>query len=137
MTDTPSSPAHKMKFLHLGIACDDMSLCSDFITSTMDVVNESETVFDENQNASVRLFTLRSGVQLELISGPVVANIVTKGMTYYHTCYGVTNIENAVSFLKRKYKVTVMSEIKPGKIFNGRRVVFLYTPIGIIELLED
>lgn len=103
----------------------------------MPVVSESETIFDENQNASICLLALREGVTLELISGSVVASMVKKGITYYHTCYSVQNIEKTVSFLKRKHTITVISEIKPGKIFNGRRVVFLYTPIGIVELLED
>ena len=137
MTNISNLLPQKIKFLHIGIACDDIPLCKDFIKSVMDVVGESETVFDKNQDASVCLLTLQGGVELELISGPVVANILKKGMTYYHTCYGVANIEETMSFLKRKYKATVISEIKPGKLFNGRRVVFLYTPIGIIELLED
>ncbi|KKT29388.1 MAG: Lactoylglutathione lyase [Candidatus Giovannonibacteria bacterium GW2011_GWB1_46_20] len=127
----------KIKFLHLGIACDDIAACKDFIKSAMEVVNESETVFDENQNASVCVLTLSSGAQLELITGPIVANFIKKGITYYHTCYGVQNIETAVAFLKREHKASVISEIKPGKLFNGRRAVFLYAPIGIIELLED
>lgn len=127
----------KLKFLHLGIACGDIAPRKDFIKSAMDVVSESETIFDENQNASVCVLTLQGGVQLELISGPMVANLVKKGITYYHTCYGVPDIEKAISFLKRKHEAAVVSEIKPGKLFNGRRAVFLYTPIGIIELLED
>jgi len=127
----------KLAFLHLGIACDDMAACQNFIKGTMNVIAESETIFDENQNASVCLFTLSGGVQLELITGPVVTNLVKNGTTYYHTCYGVPDIEQAIFFLKKEHKASVISEIKPGKLFNGRRVVFLYTPIGIIELLED
>jgi len=127
----------KFKFLHIGIACDNVLLGKNFIKSAMEVVSESETIFDENQNASLCLLTLRGGVQLELISGPVVASMVKNGITYYHTCYSVPDIEKAVSFLKREHKATVISEIKPGKLFNGRRAVFLYTPIGILELLEN
>ena len=127
----------KLSFLHLGIACDDMVACKNFIRSTMDVVNESETIFYENQNASVCVLTLSGGVQLELITGSVVANLVKKGTTYYHTCYSVPDIEEAISFLKREHNASLISGIKPGKLFNGRRVVFLYTPIGIVELLED
>lgn len=132
-----NSDIQKFKFLHIGIACEDILLCKNFIKSAMDVVSESETIFDENQNAFLCLLTLRGGVELELISGPVVANIVKKGVTYYHTCYGVPNIEKAIAVLKSEHKATVISEIKPGKLFNGRRAVFLYTPIGIIELLEN
>ena len=40
-------------------------------------------------------------------------------------------------FLKKGGAVTVISKIKPGKLFNGCRAVFLYTPIGIVELLEN
>lgn len=127
----------KLKFLHLGIACRDIAPCKDFIKSVMDVVSESKTVFDENQNASVCVLTLQGGIQLELVSGPIVANLVKKGITYYHTCYGVPDIKKAVSFLKREHKAAVISEIKPGKLFNGRRAVFLYTQIGVIELLEN
>ena|SRR3989344_5330698 len=127
----------KLSFRHLGIACDDIATCKGFIKSTMKVVNESKTIFDENQNASLCTLTLASGVQLELITGPVVANLVKKGMTYYHTCYGVPDIEKAISFLRKKHKAVVISEIKPSKLFNNRRVAFLYAPIGVLELLED
>lgn len=127
----------KIMFLHIGIACDNILSCKSFIKRAMNVVSESETVFDENQNASMCLLTLHGGVTLELISGPVVAGLVKKGVTYYHTCYAVLDLEKAVSFLKREHNATVISEVKPGKIFNGRRVVFLYTPIGIVELLEN
>lgn len=137
MAANPNTLICKLTFLHVGVACEDITLCKDLIQRTMDVETVSKTVFDERQNASVCLLTLRGGVTLELISGPVVANILKKGMTYYHTCYGVADLEKAISFLKTEYNATVISEIKPGKIFNGRRVVFLYTPIGIIELLEE
>ena len=126
-----------IKFLHLGIACTDIGLCKKFIKSVMNVVDESETIFDENQNASMCLLTLRGGIELELISGPIVAGIIKKGMTYYHTCYGVPDIEKAIAFFKKTGQVTTISEIKPGKLFNGRRAVFLYTPIGLVELLEN
>ena len=83
------------------------------------------------------LLTLRGGLKLELISGPMVADLVKKGMTYYHLCYGVPDIEKAMADFKKTGQVTTISEIKPGKLFNGRRAVFLYTPIGLVELLED
>ena len=131
-----------IKFHHIGIACADIGLCKNFIKSLTDVADESEIIFDENQNASLCLLTLRSGVRLELVSGPMVADLVKKGITYYHTCYSVPDIEKAISLLKKPLPggtggVTTISEIKPGKLFNGQRAVFLYTPIGIVELLEN
>ena len=126
-----------IKFRHLGIACHDIGLCKNFIKKVMVVVDESKIIFDEKQNASLCLLTLQGGVELELISGPVVADLVKKGITYYHTCYGAPDLEKAIALLKKTGEVIIVSEIKPGKLFNGRRAVFLYTPIGLVELLED
>ena len=131
------SSQKKFSFRHLGIACPDIEACKNFLKSVMNIREESEIIFDEKQNASLCLLTLSDGIKLELISGPMVANMVKKGITYYHTCYAVFDIDQALARLKKDHKVTVISEIKPGKLFNGQRTVFIYTPIGIIELLED
>ena len=124
-------------FRHLGIACSDITECKNFVKSILPVTAESEIIFDEKQNASLCLLTLDNGFNIELISGPMVANLVKKGVAYYHICYGVSNIDEALLRLKKGHKVTVISEIKPSQLFAGARVVFVYTPIGIIELLEE
>ena len=102
----------------------------------MKVIDETETIFDENQNAWLCMLTLDGGAKLELISGPIVENIIKKNITYYHTCYSVVDINKAIKKLKLESRALVISEPKPGKLFNGRLAAFLHTPLGIVELIE-
>lgn len=126
-----------LKFHHVGIACHNIEKCKEFIKKTMNVKKESATVFDEKQNAHICILTLEDGVRFELIMGEMVKDIVEKGMTYYHTCYSVGNINRTIQRFQEELQAIIVSKPKPARIFDGKLVAFLYTPLGIIELLED
>ncbi|MDP3734731.1 MAG: VOC family protein [Nanoarchaeota archaeon] len=126
-----------LKMHHIGIACKDIEQCKQFIKNSMVVTEETETIFDELQNAFICLLTLEDSSRLELVSGEIVKDIIKQGMSYYHTCYSVNDIQKAIKILQQECKAIVISEPKKAKIFNGRLAAFLYTPIGILELLED
>lgn len=122
---------------HLGIACKDIEQCKQFIKKIMIVREETGTIFDELQNAFICLLTLEDGSRLELISGEMVKDLVNQGISYYHTCYSVNDIQAVIKTLKEEHKAIIISEPKKAKIFNGRLAAFLYTPLGILELLEE
>ena len=126
----------KFTFHHIGIACEDIKKCRDFIKRFMDVKEESDVIFDENQKAEVCLLSLQDGTSLELISGEMVEGLVRKGTYLYHTTYTVENMKRCIRALKKQPGLVIISEPKPAKLFNGKLVAFFSTPIGIIELLE-
>jgi methylmalonyl-CoA/ethylmalonyl-CoA epimerase len=126
----------ELRFHHIGVACRDLSKTRAFIKATHDIVSDSGIVHDPKQCADLCLLTDRSGVRIELIHGEAVASLVKKGFTYYHCCYEVENVETALDFMKQHgcFPVT-----KPTKavLFDQRRVVFLMSPLGLVELVES
>lgn len=125
------------KFHHIGVACGNIEQTKQFIDSFMGVASESEIVFDELQNASLCMLRMSDGLQIELIAGEQVKSLLKKGISYYHTCYAVQDIEQAILYLQTKGNVFVISGAKPAILFNNQKVAFLKTPLGVIELLEE
>ena len=127
---------YNMEFHHIGIACDNIDKCKGFIKSVFQVKEESETVFDENQDVHACIISLDNNLTIELLSGKRVENIVRKGITYYHTCYTVKNLNAIIKRLEEEHNAKILSPPKEAILYGNKRTAFLHTPIGIIELLE-
>jgi methylmalonyl-CoA/ethylmalonyl-CoA epimerase len=125
-----------LKVHHIGIACQDMSATREFVRSTHEIVSDSGVVRDPLQKADVCLLGTAQGIHIELVSGEMVSNVLRKGMSYYHECCEVPGLEAAISELAAKGCV-VASGPAPAVLFGGRRVAFLVTPMGLLELLES
>lgn len=124
-----------MRIHHVGVACADIEAGVRELRAIYDVVEVSEIVFDEHQNASVCLIRTNNGLDIELVSGEPIRGLLQKEISYYHLCYEVAEIAREIARLKRQGAV-VVAEPKPARLFGGRRVAFLYTGVGLIELLE-
>jgi methylmalonyl-CoA/ethylmalonyl-CoA epimerase len=125
-----------MKFDHIGIACEDINTLLNKLKKFMNIINISDIIYDELQDANLCMITLEDHTSIELISGNMVSNIVNKRQYLYHTCYKVNNIEEMINNLVNEGAMQI-SEIKPAKLFNGKRVVFLMWDLGLIELVEE
>ena len=66
-----------------------------------------------------------------------VNNILEKnGVSPYHTCYVVKDIQEAISEL-RKQKYVMISKPAEAVAFKGSKVAFLFNKnVGLIELVE-
>ena len=126
----------KMKFHHIGIACKDMNESIRQIQEIYQVLSVSDIVFDQDQKANLCFLKTGNGIDIELIAGDQVKGILEKGIEYYHVCYEVSNIRENIDSLSKK-GAFVVSEPKPAKLFDKRKVAFLYTGTGLIELLEE
>lgn len=121
-----------MKFHHLGIATKNIDATLEWIQNTYNVLDTSEKIYDPNQDAYL-LMIKTEDINIELVSGKVVEKFISKNITYYHVCYEVIDIEKAIKEFKKSF---VISKPKEAILFNNRKVAFLLTPIGIVELLE-
>ena len=72
-----------MKFDHIGIATNDISVTIEKISKLMKVEDISEIVYDELQEASLCMLTLEGNFKIELIQGKVVENILKKRQYLY------------------------------------------------------
>src|ERR1700735_3656461 len=124
-----------MKFHHVGIACKNIDEEIANISKIHQVIEQSQKVFDEEQNAELVLLTLADGTKLELISGKQVETFLKKNITYYHLCFEVPDIRMEVDRLIGDHAI-LLSPPKPAILFDNREVAFLTVSYGIIELLS-
>ena len=123
-----------MDFHHVGIACKSIKDTLEYVQKHFNVKSVSEEIFDEKQNATLCMIEMQDGYRIELITGEVVKGYLKRRQNLYHTCYEVDSIEETLEELKGD--CVALSAPKEAILFGGKRVVFLMSPIGLIELLE-
>ncbi len=124
-----------MKLHHLGIACADIKETLAMIKKMFPVTGQTAIIHDPEQNADLCLVSVLESPPLELISGPVVDTLVKKGVLLYHTCWAVDDLEAVIArFCETGCRL--ISGPKKAVLFDDRRVAFLITPTGFMELLE-
>lgn len=77
---------------------------------------------------------------LELVAplgpGSQVERVLAKGLSLYHVCYEVPNVEQAIVQL-RKARCLLVSGPTPAVAYDGRPIAWLYTPNRqLTELVE-
>lgn len=127
------------KFHHIGVAVKD-------IDATASVYerggyHRSAAVFDPIQNVNICWLTKEDTPTVELLApvnekSPVNKTLEKVGVSPYHCCYEVDNIEEAVTKLKEQ-KYIMVSKPAEAVAFCGSRVCFLFNKnVGLIELVE-
>jgi len=125
-----------MIFHHIGVACKNIEQSISIIDKIFQIEEISNMVYDEKQKANLCMIKTKNNINIELISGDIVENLLKKGINYYHTCYMVKNIEEKIKELQNSNCVLI-SNPKEAILFENKKVAFLYTPFGMIELLEE
>lgn len=130
----------EFKFHHIGVAVND-------IEATASVYEQggyhrSASIFDPVQNVNICWLTREGFPIVELLapvneSSPVNKTLEKNGVTPYHICWIVPNIEEAALKL-RKQRYVMVSKPAEAVAFKGSRVVFFYNKnAGLIELVEE
>lgn len=128
------------KFHHIGVAVKD-------IDATASVYEQggyhrSSTIFDPIQNVNICWLTKDSTPTVELLApvdenSPVNKTLEKVGVSPYHCCYIVENLDEAVAAL-RKQRYVMVSKPEEAVAFKGSRVCFLFNKsVGLIELVEE
>lgn len=127
------------KFHHIGVAVKDISA-----TAAVYIAGgykQSETMFDPEQNVNICWLTKEGMPVVELLepvdeTSPVNKTLEKNGVTPYHTCYVVEDIDEAVAAL-RKMKYVVVSKPVEACAIHKCKVAFMYNKnVGLIELVE-
>lgn len=128
-----------LQFHHFGIACKEIDKTADAYVQLG--YSKGETVLDPLQNINICFLTHSEMPLIELLSpvdenSPIVKILEKNGVTPYHTCYAVDDLDMAINVCKR-LRYIVVSKPKEACAINGHRVVFLYNVnMGLIELVE-
>lgn len=129
-----------MKFHHIGMAVKDI----DATASAYELggYRMSEIIFDPIQNVDICWLTKEDEPIIELLApvdetSPVCKILEKNGVTPYHCCYVVENIENTIKELRQE-KYVLTSKPAEAVAFKGARVAFLFNKhVGLIELVEE
>lgn len=125
-----------MKFHHIGIATENISAMTEYLKNIMEIMEVGPIVSDPLQQADLCMVRLSDGTQIELISGPVVEKLVRKRNFLYHICYETDDIEKQITNLLA-HNAILISEAKEAVLFDYKKVAFLMTEMGLIELVES
>ena len=128
-----------LSFHHIGIACRDIAKTQTFYTAMG--YRASAVIDDPLQHVRVCFLDKAGAPRVELLEpldeqSPVSRTLQAVGVSPYHLCYEVTDLDAAVSDLRRQRFLPVKPAV-PACAMDGRRVIFLFQKhTGLIELVE-
>lgn len=123
-----------MRMHHVGIAVENVEESIKLMKQLYDVKHISGIVDDENQGARLCMLELEDGFRMELVAGEAVKNIKKK-QKLYHVCFETDDLEENLQQMENSGAIMI-SLPKPAPLFDGRRVAFVATGVGMVELLE-
>lgn len=131
-----------MKIHHIGILTDDIQSGIRHHEDLFNIHPITEIVEDPLQKVLVVMLSGpgMAGTQIELIQplseDSPVANAVKRGLSLYHLCFEVDHIDETLKKTRAKGSLVISQPI-PAKLFDGRRIAFIYGPDHyVVELLE-
>jgi methylmalonyl-CoA/ethylmalonyl-CoA epimerase len=128
-----------LQFHHIGYAVRDISATAEYYIGAGWVM--SEIYCDKIQNTKIAFLSKNAFPLIELVapideSSPVVKTLDKMGVTPYHICYEVDDIEQSVTALKRQHFLPLFKPVE-AVAFKNRKICYLYNQhVGLIELLN-
>lgn len=127
------------RFHHIGYAVKDIAAtAAHYLEAGWQA---TKTVEDPLQNVRISFLTKPDMPLIELVepvddNSPVVQTLQKSGVTPYHVCYEVPDMEEAVRQLRRKRYVPLFKPV-PAVALGGRLICYLYNPdVGLIEIVQ-
>ena len=128
-----------LTFHHIGIACRDIAKTQAFYLGQG--YTASPVVEDPLQHVRISFLEKEGAPRSELLEplddqSPVARTLATSGVSPYHMCYEVQDIEAAVNHLRGQRFLLVNGPV-PACAMDDRRIAFLFQKnTGLIELVE-
>ena len=129
-----------LRFHHIGIACRNISKTVAFYTSMGYAA--SPVVPDELQHVNVCFLDKEGAPRIELLEpldeeNPVARTLAAMGVSPYHMCYEVDDVNEAISALRRQRFILVSGPVAACAM-QDRLIAFLFNKnTGLIELVES
>lgn len=127
------------KFHHIGVAVKSIEATASVYAAGG--YKQSVTTFDPIQNVNICWLEKEDMPLVELLepvdeTSPVNKTLEKNGVTPYHTCYIVDNLEKATSDLRKMRYVQVSKPAEAIAINNSRVAFYFNKNVGVIELVE-
>lgn len=128
-----------LTFHHIGFACRDIDKTKAFYVNLGYVA--ADVVDDPVQHVKVCFLDKEEAPRIELLApldeqSPVLRTLESSGVSPYHICYQVSDIEEAIDALRQQRFLLVNGPV-PACAMHDRRIAFLFQKhTGLIELVE-
>ena len=128
-----------LTFDHIGIACRDIDKTKAFYLAMG--YEASPVVEDPIQHVRISFLSKTGVPKLELLEplddqSPVARTLKATGVSPYHFCYTVEDIEEVIAQLRSQRFLLVTGPV-PACAMENRRIAFLFQKnTGLIELVE-
>lgn len=129
-----------LTFHHIGIACRDIEKTKAFYLQQG--YTATPTVDDPLQHVRISFLNKEGAPRLELLEpldeqNPVARTLATAGVTPYHMCYEVRDLESAIAELRTQRFLLVNGPV-PACALENRKIAFMFQKnTGLIELVES
>ena len=128
---------------HTGIAVESIEKAIGFYTNVLGMEQTTEIVHDPIQKVKVVLLAYpeqKSGPFIELVEPAGVPspidNVLKQNNHLYHICLEVSSLEATLQKVRKERAIIIQKPV-PAKLFNGRKIAFVWTPTRhMIEYLE-
>jgi len=129
---------------HVGIAVPSIEKALKFHVEALGMKQVTDIVYDELQKVKVVLLSPEetnhenySYVELvESVGCSPVDQILKQRNRLYHYCIEVSNLGETLDKVRKEHAIVVLSPT-PAKLFNDRRIAFVWTPAQyLLEFLE-
>ena len=130
-----------LSFHHIGIACRDIDKSKAFYIDQG--YTAAPTMHDPLQRVKVCFLQKKGEPRLELLEpvgedSPVARTLATAGVTPYHLCYEVEDLDDAIARLRTNRRFLLVNGPVPACAIGGRHVAFMFQKdTGLIELVES
>ena len=128
-----------LTFHHIGIACRDIDKTVQFYLQQGYAATPA--VEDSLQHVRISFLEKDGAPRLELLepiddSSPVARTLAATGVSPYHICYEVQNLDEAIASLRQQRFLLVNGPV-PACAMGNRRIAFLFQKnTGLVELVE-
>lgn len=127
------------RFHHIGYAVNDIAITAEYYLRCGWVITEEQ--IDPIQNTKIAFLSKVGFPLIELVAAvdeqsPVVKTLEKSGVTTYHICYEVDDIDEAVMELKRLKFIPLFKPVEAIAI-NNCKICYLYNnAVGLIEIVN-
>jgi len=130
----------QLRYHHVGIACRDIEKTRAFYLAMG--YTAQPIIDDPLQDIRICFLEHPSQPMLELLApidekSPVNRILKAVGVSPYHICYSVDDLEATMKSLRREHRFVTVSKPLPACAIDNRRVAFMFhNDVGLIELVE-
>ena len=127
------------KFHHIGYAVRNIEVTAEYYLKADWQL--SDVQIDKVQNTKIAFLYKSNMPLIELIApidenSPIVNTLDKVGVSTYHICYEVEDINGAIAELRKQKYVALFSPVEAVAI-NNKKICYLYNKnVGLIEIVE-